>query len=53
MLGFSLYDRRTGLLAALLMAVMVFPVHYAREVRPYCLFLVFTIGSFYFCLKSL
>lgn len=53
LLGFSLYDRRTGLFAALLMAMMVFPLHYAREVRPYSLFLALALGSFYFCLKSL
>jgi 4-amino-4-deoxy-L-arabinose transferase-like glycosyltransferase len=53
LLGFCLCDRRTGLVAALLMAVMVFPIHYAREVRPYSVYLVLTLGSFYFCLKGL
>ena len=50
-LGAYLYDRRTGILAAFLLAVMVFPVHYSREVRPYTLFLFTTIGSFYFFLR--
>ena len=53
LLGFLLYDRRTGLLAALFMAVMVFPLHYAREARGYSVFLVMTLGSFYLCLRSL
>jgi len=53
LLGFSLYDHRTGLLAAALMAMMVFPLHYAREARAYSLFLVLTIGSFHFCFKGL
>jgi mannosyltransferase len=53
LLGMFLYDRRTGMLAALLMAVMVFPLHYAREARAYSLFLSMTLASSYFCLKSL
>lgn len=53
LLGSFLYNRRTGLLAALFMAIMVFPLHYSREARGYSLFLVMTLGSFYFFLKSL
>jgi mannosyltransferase len=53
LLGFLLYDRRTGLFAGLFMAVMVFPLHYAQEARGYSLFLVMTLGSFYLCLQCL
>jgi mannosyltransferase len=53
LVGSSLYDRRTGLLAALFSAIMVFPIHYSREVRNYAIFLFSTLGSFYFFLKLL
>ena len=52
-LGSFLYDRRTGLLAALFMAVMTYPLRYSQEARGYALFLVLTLGSFYYCARCL
>jgi mannosyltransferase len=52
-IGSFLYDRRTGLLAALFMAVMVFPLRYSQEARGYALFLMLALGSFYFCVRCL
>lgn len=52
-LGFDLYDRKTGLLAALFLSIMVFPIHYSREARVYSVFLVLTIASFWFLLRAL
>ena len=52
-IGSFLYDRRTGLLAALFMAVMTYPLHYSQEARGYALFLLLALGSFYYCAKCL
>jgi uncharacterized membrane protein len=53
LLGFVLYNYCTGLFAALLMAIMVFPLHYSREIRGYSLLMFLSIGSAYFSFKSL
>jgi len=53
LIGSFLYDRRTGLLAALFMAVMVFPLRYSQEARGYALFLMLALASFYFCVRCL
>lgn len=42
-----LYDRRVGLLAALLVAISPFYVWYAREARMYALLTFFALASFY------
>jgi len=52
-LGKLLYNEQVGLVAALLLSIMAFPIHYAREVRTYSLFLAATAGSFLFFYKSI
>lgn len=53
LVGRRLYDRFTGILSALLLAIMVFPIHYARDARPYSLLLLATLGSFYYYIRVL
>ncbi|HKZ41867.1 MAG TPA: glycosyltransferase family 39 protein, partial [Candidatus Hodarchaeales archaeon] len=53
LLAVSLFDRKTGILAALFIAIMVFPVHYSREARNYALFLFTATGSLYYLHQSL
>ncbi|MDD5089046.1 MAG: glycosyltransferase family 39 protein, partial [bacterium] len=50
-LGRVLCDERTGLIAALLMALNPYAIHYSQEARPYSLFLLAAIGSFYFAAR--
>jgi mannosyltransferase len=51
LLGRRLYDRPTGLVAALLLALSVVNVQYSQEVRGYSLAVVLTLLSFYFLLR--
>lgn len=53
LIGKELCDRRTGLLAACLIAVMVFPIWYSQEARNYAFFLAATTSSFYFYVRAL
>ncbi len=43
--GKRYFDRETGLLAALLVGVSLFHVHYSQEARPYALLSLAAIGS--------
>lgn len=52
-LGKVLYDWRTALLAALFMAIMVFPIHTSQETRSYVLLLSAALGSSLFFIRSL
>lgn len=47
LLGKELYDKRAGLLAALLLSVNAFHIMYSQEMRPYGMFFLFTVLSFY------
>jgi mannosyltransferase len=51
LLGASLYGRREGLIAAVLMAVLWCPVYYSQEARPYSMLLVATMLATYFWLR--
>jgi mannosyltransferase len=53
LVGRRLFDRLTGLLSALLLAIMVFPVHYAQDARPYSLLLAGTLASTYCYIRVL
>ena len=50
-LGRRLFDETAGLLAALLLAVNPFLIHYSQDARPYTLFLLGALGSLYFVLQ--
>lgn len=52
-LGEYLYDRRTGLLAALLLAVSQLGVLYSQEARPYAQFFFFVLTSIYWFIRML
>lgn len=47
LLGKSLFNKQEGQLAALFLSVNQFHIYYAQEMRPYILFELFTILSFY------
>lgn len=47
LLGRKLYDNETGLVAAMLTAVLWFPVYYSQEARPYSLLMLLTLASVY------
>lgn len=46
--GKRLFDRKIGVVSALLMSVSVFQIHYSQELRYYSLFEFMTLVSFYF-----
>lgn len=52
-LGKLLFDRRTGLMAALILATSVFHVWFSQEARAYTLLTLLTLLSFYYFLKLL
>lgn len=45
-LGARLFDRRTGLVAGLLMAISVYQINYAQDGRPYALLLALTAAQY-------
>lgn len=45
--GKELFNKKSGLIAASLLCVNYFHIFYSQEIRPYGLFLLFTILSFY------
>lgn len=47
LLGRELYNKKVGVLSALLLAVNGFHIYHSQEARPYMLFLLFGILSFY------
>lgn len=49
--GNLLFDRKTGLLAALILATSVFHVWFSQEARAYSLLTLLTLVSFYYFLK--
>jgi hypothetical protein len=46
-LGRTLFNKRAGIIAALLLSVNFFHINYSQEVRPYALWMLLTILSFY------
>jgi uncharacterized membrane protein len=52
-LGDYLFDRRTGLFAALLLAVSQLGVLYSQEARPYAQFFFFVLTSIYLFIRAL
>jgi hypothetical protein len=46
-------DSGTALIAAFLFAVSPFQVYYAQELRPYSLYVAFSIGALFFMVKAL
>lgn len=47
LLGKQIYNKKTGLMAASLIAVNVFHIQYSQEIRPYGLLFLFTVLAFY------
>ncbi|MFN0151189.1 MAG: glycosyltransferase family 39 protein [bacterium] len=47
------FDRATGLVAALLLTVNPFAIHYSQEARPYALFLLLGVASIGYLLRLL
>lgn len=47
LLGKVIYNKKTGLIAALLLAVNIFHISYSQEIRPYGMLFLFTVLSFY------
>ncbi len=47
LLGRELYSRQAGLVSALVMAINGFHIAYSQEMRPYALFFLFSVLSFY------
>jgi len=52
-LGNLLFDRKTGLIAALILATSVFHVWFSQEARAYTLLTLLTLVSFYYFVKLL
>jgi uncharacterized membrane protein len=50
-LGRRLFGETVGLLAALLLTVNPFLIHYSQDARPYTLFLFGALGSLYFAMQ--
>lgn len=50
-LGRRLFGETAGLLAALLLTVNPFLIHYSQDARPYTLFLLGALGSLYFAMQ--
>lgn len=51
LLGKELYDRRAGLISALLLTLNFFHIEYSQEARSYALLAFFTTASFYFLVR--
>lgn len=51
--GRRMFSSPAGLLSAAFLAVSSFAVTYAHEARPYSLYLLFTLGSFYWLYRAL
>lgn len=47
LLGREMHNRKTGLIAALLLTVNIFHISYSQEMRPYGMLFLFTVLSFY------
>lgn len=47
LLGKSLFDKKTGIIAAVLLSVNYFHVWYSQEARPYAMFFMFSTFAFY------
>lgn len=45
--GKAVYNRNAGLIAALLLTINVYHIGYSQEARPYALFVLFAVFSFY------
>jgi len=52
-LGRYLFDRRTAILSALLLAISQTGIHYSQEARPYAQLLLFTLCSSYLFIRAL
>jgi uncharacterized membrane protein len=51
--GTELFNRKTGLVAGLLLAISPFAIFYSQEVRPYSLLMLLTLASFLFFIRIL
>jgi len=52
-IGQALFDRRTGLVSAFILAISPYHIYYSQESRPYSLFLFFSLLSILLLIKSL
>ncbi len=53
LVGKALFDKKTGLIAAFLLAISPFHIYYAQELRAYTLFCFLSLASIYFLIKAL
>lgn len=53
LLGAKLFSRKLGLIGALFLSLSPFAIYYSQELRPYSLFLLFSILAFYLSLLTL
>lgn len=51
LLGKEIHAKKTGLIAALLLAVNYFHIYYSQDARPYPLLFLATVVSFYFLVR--
>lgn len=51
--GCLVFNRETGILGSLILAVSLFNIHYSREIRMYSLVVLLTLVSMYFFIKLL
>jgi mannosyltransferase len=53
LLGAQLFSRKIGLIGAILLAVSPFHIYYSQELRPYSLFLLFSLLALYLSLLAI
>jgi len=52
-IGCQLFNKKIGLISSFLLAISTFHIFYSQEARPYSLFLLMTLLSFYFFIQIL
>jgi len=52
-LGCQLFNKKIGLISSFLLAISTFAIYYSQDARPYSLFLLMTLLSFYFFIQIL
>lgn len=53
MVGKTFFDKRTGIIAAFILAISPFHIYYSQEFRPYSLISMLTLSSVYFLWRFL
>lgn len=52
-IGYLLFNRKIGLISSFFLAISTFALFYSQDARPYSLFLLMTLLSFYFFIQIL